>query len=83
MPRRTRLRTDKRLADLEAHAKATTPWVQEPQKPKTIDEIVAIITALESADALPPEIEELLYPAEAEGSIGGSPGETLRECRGR
>ena len=75
MPRRTRLRTEKRLAELEVFARATAPRVQPPWE-MTIEEMAVVLTVLEGVLGRP-AVEELVAEAATRGSAAGTgtPGE--------
>ncbi|MCH8900542.1 MAG: hypothetical protein IH942_08665 [Acidobacteria bacterium] len=74
MPRRTRLRTEKRLAELEAYARSTAPHVQPPWE-MTADDIAVVLTVLERVQGRP-AVDRLIAEAanRPEAGRSGTPG---------
>jgi hypothetical protein len=71
MPRRTRLRTDKRLTALEAYAKTSAPHVQPPWE-MTIDGLAVVLTVLERVQGRP-AVEKLIAEAATRSGIPEEP----------
>ena len=74
MPRRTRLRTEKRLTELEEYARSTAPQMQPPWE-MTIEEIAVVLTVLEGVLGRP-AVERLVASAMGgAGPASDTPGE--------